>query len=172
MRLHFRNGDLDHEIEVVPAGDHWQATVGGETRTVQAEPDGDGGLLLDWEGRRRRVRVAAVGDERFVFCEGRVHRLRIHDPDTADEEAAAGGPGLRADMPGKVVRVLVAEGDRVEVGQPALIMESMKMETELAVGASGTVAAVHVASGDVVAQDDPLLDIDPDGPADEPGEEA
>lgn len=167
MRLHFRNGDLDHEIEVVPAGEHWQATIAGETRTVQAESDGDGGLLLHWNGRRRRVRVAAVGDERFVFCDGRVHRLRVHDPDTAEEAQDNGGPGLRADMPGKIVRVLVAEGDRVEAGGPALIMESMKMETELVVGVTGTVAAVHVAAGDVVAQDDPLLDIDPEEVGDE-----
>ena len=167
MRLHFRNGDLDHEIEVVPAGEHWQATVEGETRTVRAERHGDGGLLLEWEGRRRRVRVAAVGDERFVFCDGRVHRLRIFDPDTADEEVAGGGPGLRAGMPGTVVRVLVAEGEHVAAGQPAVIMESMKMETELTVGVSGTVAAIHVAAGEVVAQDDPLLDIDPDGEGDD-----
>lgn len=161
MRLHFRNGDEDHEIEVAPLGDRWRVTVDGETREIVARRDGAGGWLVDWEGRRRRLQVAAAGEERFVFAAGRVHRLHLFDPDAAEEEENSAGPGLRADMPGKVVRVLVAEGDTVLEGQPVLIIESMKMETERTAAVGGTVAKVHVVQGEVVAQGAALLDIEP-----------
>jgi biotin carboxyl carrier protein len=62
-----------------------------------------------------------------------------------------------------VVRVLVAEGAAVEAGQPLVIMESMKMETELVAGAAGTVARIHVTAGQVVAQGDPLVDVEQAG---------
>ena len=44
------------------------------------------------------------------------------------------GPGLTAAMPGKVVKVLVVAGDHVAAGQTVLILESMKMETEVTTG--------------------------------------
>jgi biotin carboxyl carrier protein len=64
-------------------------------------------------------------------------------------------------MPGKVVAVKVAVGQAVEVGQTVLIIESMKMETELAAAVAGTVAAVHVRDGQVVGQGEALVDIQP-----------
>ena len=51
---------LDHEIEVVPSGDRWQATLEGEPRSVAAGPDGDGGLLL--ETATEGVRVFHSGE--------------------------------------------------------------------------------------------------------------
>ena len=128
----------------------------------EAVSDGEGAWQVAWDGRRRHVRVAAQGDDRFVFADGRTHRLRLVDPDHADDAAASGGgPSLSADMPGKVVRVLVEPGRTVAVGEPLVILESMKMETELAAAVAGQVARVHVAAGQVVAQGDPLVDIEP-----------
>jgi biotin carboxyl carrier protein len=57
--------------------------------------------------------------------------------------------------------VPVVVGQTVTAGQTVVIMESMKMETELAAAVAGTVAVVHVAAGDVVAQGAPLIDIIP-----------
>jgi biotin carboxyl carrier protein len=53
-------------------------------------------------------------------------------------------------MPGRVIKVLVAPGDEVAVGQPVLVVEAMKMENELKAKTAGTVAEVHVAVGDTV----------------------
>ena len=64
-------------------------------------------------------------------------------------------------MPGKVVQTLVSEGEEVTEGQAVIIMESMKMETELLAAVSGEVAKVHVTAGQVVAQGDALVDIKP-----------
>ncbi|MFO7653171.1 MAG: acetyl-CoA carboxylase biotin carboxyl carrier protein subunit, partial [Candidatus Krumholzibacteriia bacterium] len=111
---------------------------------------------------RHRVFTARDGDERWAFVSGRTVRLRRRDPDSdVAEEVVAGGPNLVADMPGKVVKILVAEGDTVAAGQPVLIMESMKMETELAAALPGRVARIHVETGQTVAQGASLLDVEP-----------
>jgi biotin carboxyl carrier protein len=54
-------------------------------------------------------------------------------------------------MPGTVVRVLAAEGDRVEQRQPLVVLEAMKMETPLVSPYEAVVRRVHVAEGDRVA---------------------
>jgi biotin carboxyl carrier protein len=52
-----------------------------------------------------------------------------------------------APMPGKVLKVLVAIGDRVEARQGLIVVEAMKMENELTVSRAGTVAKIEVAEG-------------------------
>ncbi|MDX1698097.1 MAG: pyruvate carboxylase subunit B, partial [Thiohalobacterales bacterium] len=72
-------------------------------------------------------------------------------------------PGdVTASMPGTIIDVLVAAGDKVEAGSPVLITEAMKMETEIQAPIAGTVAAVHVAKGDTVNPDETLIEIDGD----------
>jgi biotin carboxyl carrier protein len=53
-------------------------------------------------------------------------------------------------MPGRVVRVLVAAGDRVGAGQPLVVVEAMKMENELRAPADGVVTKVGVEAGAAV----------------------
>lgn len=71
-----------------------------------------------------------------------------------DLSAATAGPvgpaPIIAPMPGLIVRVNVAAGDRVEAGQGVVVMEAMKMENELRATSAGTVRSVEVAPGTVV----------------------
>ena len=53
-------------------------------------------------------------------------------------------------MPGVVIRVLASEGDRVEPGQPLVVLEAMKMETPLVSPYEAVVRRVHVAEGERV----------------------
>lgn len=71
-------------------------------------------------------------------------------------------PGhVATSMPGNIVDVLVKEGDRVQAGQPVLVTEAMKMETEIQAPIAGTVTAVFVSKGDAVNPDEVLLEIAP-----------
>lgn len=166
MLLKLRDENGDHDVEVRAQADGWLVTPDGREPWEPVQAAGDGAwLVTDANGSRRRAWVVAHRDERLVFCDGRVHRLRRPDPEHAEEEDAAGGPNLRARMPGKVVRVLVAVGQEVAAGQPLVIMESMKMETELAAPLAGRIERIAVAEGQVVAQDDLLMAVSP-APAD------
>ena len=75
------------------------------------------------------------------------------DVDSAAHDHASGGgeTSVTAPMPGTVIRVDVAPGDRVEARRPLLVLEAMKMETPLTAPYDATVKAVHVEEGARVA---------------------
>ncbi len=75
----------------------------------------------------------------------------------------AGGEqsAVTAPMPGTVIRVHVAPGDRVEPRRPLVVLEAMKMETPLVAPYAAVVRAVHVAEGDAVAGGAVLVELDP-----------
>ncbi len=81
-------------------------------------------------------------------------------PLTGSKRPKATKPGdVVTSMPGTVIDVLVEVGGSVEAGDPVLVTEAMKMETEIQAPISGTVAAIHVAKGDSVNPDETLIEI-------------
>ena len=81
------------------------------------------------------------------------------EPAPAASSAPAGAHVQAAAMPGKIVDIHVAVGDRVEVNQPVMVLEAMKMENEVVAEAAGTIASVAVAKGDMVNPGDELFSI-------------
>jgi acetyl/propionyl-CoA carboxylase alpha subunit len=87
-------------------------------------------------------------------------------PDVDDLAHAASGPSggeqsaLTAPMPGTVIKVLTAPGDRVEHRQTLLVLEAMKMETPVVSPYAAVVRAVHVAEGDQVAGGAVLVELE------------
>ncbi|NOZ10596.1 MAG: sodium-extruding oxaloacetate decarboxylase subunit alpha [Gammaproteobacteria bacterium] len=67
---------------------------------------------------------------------------------------------VTSSMPGTIVDVSVAEGDKVSAGDPVLVIEAMKMENEVPAPISGIVKAVHVSKGDKVNPDEALIEIE------------
>lgn len=64
--------------------------------------------------------------------------------------APAGATTVEAPMPGKILNIKVSEGQAVKFGEVVVIMESMKMETEIVAPADGTVSKILVKAGDSV----------------------
>ncbi len=101
---------------------------------------------------------------------GEPFRLNLQAPPPVpapdvDAAAHAHGPGaeqsaLTAPMPGTVIRVLAAAGDRVEARQALVVLEAMKMETPLVSPYEATVRAVHVSEGDAVAAGTLLVELE------------
>jgi biotin carboxyl carrier protein len=76
-------------------------------------------------------------------------------------QAAEGKQELRAEMPGKIVKVLVNDGDTVEADQGLLVIEAMKMENELRSPIAGRITAVEVSEGDAVESGALLVIVEP-----------
>ncbi len=120
---------------------------------VAASPDR---VTLAEHGVSATYDVAVHGDQVEVDAPGSHVRLR-RVPRFVDPAAVAAAGSLLAPMPGTVVTVLVAEGDRVDAGTPVLVLEAMKMQHTVNAPASGTVieldvkAGVQVAAGEVLA---------------------
>jgi len=71
-------------------------------------------------------------------------------PTTAKVAAGAGEHSIDAPMPGKVIKLVAAEGQAVKAGEVLLILEAMKMQNEITADADGTVKKFNVAAGQSV----------------------
>jgi 3-methylcrotonyl-CoA carboxylase alpha subunit len=92
---------------------------------------------------------------RFTLCYKDPLNDLIH---SAGHEAVAGR--LTAPMPGKIIALLVAQGDTVEKGEPLLVMEAMKMEHTIVAPRAGKVDQLLYAVGDQVGEGEPLLTLE------------
>jgi biotin carboxyl carrier protein len=96
----------------------------------------------------------AHADGSSVSIAGRRFPVEVLDPRRWNRERnhhpAEGRQNIVATMPGKVVRVLVAVGDQVEIGQGIVVVEAMKMQNELKAAAAGRVVSMAAAPGATV----------------------
>ncbi|MCE2390114.1 MAG: hypothetical protein J4G09_01365 [Proteobacteria bacterium] len=161
-------GDETHRVEV--------REIGGDVYEVAVD-DRDP-VRVDVAKTPRTVYSLLIGPRQF---EGSVDerddgRFDVHvgtsayDVQVVDERrkllagsarGAGGTQELRAQMPGKIVKVLVAEGDSVERNQSLVIIEAMKMENELRSEVEGVVAQVAVSEGVTVETDELLVVVEP-----------
>lgn len=74
-----------------------------------------------------------------------------------------GAGELNAPMPGKILELMVKEGDEVTLGDPVAILEAMKMENELKAPLSGIVTTVVVNEGDSLDKNELILEIEASG---------
>lgn len=104
---------------------------------------------IEVDGHRRRVRLTSRDERFFVNIAGTSVALE-RSPRVREGAAAGGADGCVAPMPGKVLRVLVSDGQAVEEGDAVLVLEAMKMEHTLRAPHGGTVRDLRVAPGDQV----------------------
>lgn len=112
---------------------------------------------------------ASTGPESYaVSVDGKVYDVvvapggsieNIQQTKAAPTASSAGGESLKAPLAGNIFKVLVNEGDEVEEGEVVVIMEAMKMETEIRATKAGEISAVHTKEGDSVAVGDILLSL-------------
>jgi biotin carboxyl carrier protein len=124
------------ELDVAPAGSQLSVRMDGCVIDVTARgnlPD----LDIVASGMRASVRVES---ER-----GRSVRRTRTPPAGPDGTFVVKSP-----MPGRVVRVLVAKGDRIKAGQGVVVLEAMKMENEVRSATAGTVLDIPVSAGTAV----------------------
>lgn len=85
---------------------------------------------------------------------------KVAAPKAPAKEAVAAGAGehsIDAPMPGKIVKVLVEEGQSIKAGDVLLVLEAMKMQNEITADADGTVKAVNVEAGQNVKVKESLV---------------
>lgn len=165
----------------VESGDTQSAASAGPERALAAQllrPAQHGRpALIQVEGRAFRVlvqgetvaaqpatasaRVRVDGEALRVQLETELQR-RVRPVASA---ARSAGTRVAAPMPGRVVKVSVNVGDRVEAGTPLLSVEAMKMENELQAPSAGVVASISVRVGSTVESEQELVLISPE-PAD------
>ena len=81
------------------------------------------------------------------------------DSESQQSASVSAGETLNAPLAGNVFKVLVNEGDHVEAGDVVIVMEAMKMETEIRAVSSGEIVSINVREGDSVTVGDILLSL-------------
>jgi 3-methylcrotonyl-CoA carboxylase alpha subunit len=157
QQITYQLGEADVIVGYRPIGAEQgggiELAIGGKpTRVSRFGVDGDRVWFVEHGGHRRTARVARAGAKTWVMAEGQLYAL-VEQPRFAEPGAGAVAGGLTAPMPGKVVRVLVTEGQEVAANAPLVVLEAMKMEHTVRSLVAGTVRAIHVAVGDQVDGD-------------------
>ena len=130
-------------------------TVNGEKYDVEVERVGGGSSPLS---RRPMERTARPREAAPVAQSAPVPQAAAPAPAAAP--AAAGSAGaVVSPMPGTILEVKVKEGDSVSIGQVVVILEAMKMETEIVSEVAGSVSAIRVKKGDAVDTDAVLVEV-------------
>ncbi|MEP6473595.1 MAG: biotin/lipoyl-containing protein [Gemmatimonadota bacterium] len=134
---------------------HLSAVIGTPLRHLLMD---NRSMTLAIEGSRGRWQVAYHGDRREIeVLDERARHIRSL---TGQAGKARGAGALKAPMPGLVVRIAVADGQKVEAGAGLVVLEAMKMENELRAAAAGTVRAVKVTPGQAVEKGQVLIEFD------------
>ncbi len=155
MKFIARQEGNDIEVEVVRHGAGYTVRIGD--RTLEAD-------LVDIGRYLRSLRLSDGTQLALVHHrDGNTHEISfgnatitvdIIDPLAAKrrrrEDEMGGGGVVKALMPGRVVRLLVSQGEAVRKGAGLLILEAMKMENEIQAPADGTVDTIFVEPGQTV----------------------
>lgn len=174
----------EHVVDVDDKpGDKLRVTVGGkEVRAdvvPRAEEDtsvraGRGSTSVIVDGKAIELWLESDPPDVGVIASGRRFFARVESErmrsQAAARPASKGEGSVRSPMPGRVVRVLVAEGDVVAQGAPVIVVEAMKMENELTAGCAGKVAKIVTpvgsnVEGGAVLVEIALVETTPDGAA-------
>jgi biotin carboxyl carrier protein len=157
-------GDQTVEIEFEQRGSLIEAKIGDRTYILEATAVEPGVYWLNWNHRSIEVTVSSHSDGFTASIGANKVAIEILDARNALKKAAqhgqAGVIDLKAPMPGKIVKVLVAEGAEVNANQGLLVMEAMKMQNELKSPKKGIVRKLAVSEGLAVNSGDLLVSVE------------
>jgi biotin carboxyl carrier protein len=167
MKLHATLAGVETDVEIKEQDGRVLASVADRSYELEVHRRRDG-YLLKSDSRVFDCRVEGEptsGNVVDVFVGAEHYSITLTDPKRLRGAAVAGAHGdgaarITAPMPGKVVRLLVNVGDRVEPGAGIVVVEAMKMQNEMKSPKAGTVAAIEVEVGATVDGGDVLAIIE------------
>ncbi|MCZ6869787.1 MAG: sodium-extruding oxaloacetate decarboxylase subunit alpha [Gammaproteobacteria bacterium] len=146
----------------------------GDADSFEPHPDAESTREVDAAGARAKSSKAAA-DVYTVSVEGRTFLVEVAEGDqiSAMSEVASidlpsgsqpagqrvNGVTVPAALAGNILKLVAGDGAHVDAGDVVIVLEAMKMETEVTAPRSGIVARLHVAEGDSVAVGQPLFDL-------------
>jgi biotin carboxyl carrier protein len=158
--------DKKHHVELTRGEKTWLCRVEGQQIEVDAELTARDVLSVLVGGKAYEVkRERSLQGELHMVIGSARYAVDVQDPRSLRTRRAvagieAGPQKVKAPMPGKIVRVLVAEKEEVKAGQGVIVMEAMKMQNEMKSPKDGKVQKILTAEGSAVNAGDTLAIIE------------
>jgi geranyl-CoA carboxylase alpha subunit len=151
-----------HEVEIVRERDgDYVASLDGGAYRFEVDALGRDVLHFRSNGLMESARFFRDGDRLYLLHRGITLAVRDLTLAAPTATAATGSDGkVRAAMNGRVVAVLVKQGERVAAGQPVMTLEAMKMEHVHTAPIAGTIFAIDVAEGEQVTTGKIVVEIE------------
>jgi biotin carboxyl carrier protein len=159
--------ERSYQVELERTASGYECKVDGEPFTLDVVTTAPNTLSILHQGRsfevtREVARESSSTGETHIRVGAQHFRAEVRDPRSlrsrrAHSTAGTGPARICAPMPGKVVRLLAAEGDEVEAGQGLVVVEAMKMQNEIQSPKPGKVAKIAVREASAVNAGDLLV---------------
>lgn len=166
MKLQAQIGDDKHEVEIKRDGDRVVAEIDGRKYEIEASEPEPNVFLLKNDGKIFQAFVSPRSSQPMAVRVGTDEiDITLIDPKRLRASAGAGEHAgglaeIKTAMPGKVVRILISQGDAVEKGDGIIVVEAMKMQNEMRSPKDGKVSEIRVAEGETVGAGDVLVVIE------------
>jgi biotin carboxyl carrier protein len=167
MELEFNIKEKIHKLQLEFKEGQYRINLGDKQYVVDSSLISENCLSLLVNGKAFTAyfvetdgkKYISIGGEQFCIQEAKADSVTASGGDSAAVEEA---PIAASPMPGKVVKILVKLGDKVDKGQGLVIVEAMKMENEIKSPVKGKVEKVNFKAGDLVDAAQPIVEIKPE----------
>ena len=159
----------EFDVKVEAVGDSFSINLNGRKKSVVAESLGGSRLLLLVDNHPSEIDIRASDYEsrRLVFVKGTEIEVEIEDFRLAQAKKVAGMTStstvarhIKSPMPGLILEVKVSKGERVQMHQPLVVIEAMKMENIIKAPADAIVKNISVTPGQSVEKNDLLIEFE------------
>jgi biotin carboxyl carrier protein len=150
----------NYRLDLNREDSRWSCRLNGNEVEVDAVPARPDVLSLRIGNKAYEVKCERVAGEMHLWVGSERFAAEVRDPRSLRGRVRAvddhGPKKLTAPMPGKIVRLLVSQGDEVEAGAGVLVVEAMKMQNEIKSPKKGTIQKILVSGGAAVNAGDVL----------------
>ncbi|HEX9911725.1 MAG TPA: acetyl-CoA carboxylase biotin carboxyl carrier protein subunit [candidate division Zixibacteria bacterium] len=153
------------KVNLEKKGDKYFVDFGNRKKEFDCQVISPNCLSLEIDGKIQTVYLAEAENKRYIFVQGESFVLQEKDATRAkrkEEESglAEGKQMVCAPMPGRILKILVSEGEKVKKKQSLVIVEAMKMEHEIKSALDGIVKKVNFQENQMVDTEEPIMELE------------
>ena len=159
MTYTFRFQGQAYKVELEEDDKQINIEIDGKKVPVEFQKIEDNLYSILYEGKSITLGVVKKGNSSQIFLNGDLYELEsVSERDKRkSSQIASGMQEIKSPMPSRVVKILKAQGDAVELDEGVAVVEAMKMESELKSPIKGEVKDIFVSEGDAVEAGTVLL---------------
>ncbi|MFH0930810.1 MAG: biotin/lipoyl-containing protein [Candidatus Zixiibacteriota bacterium] len=165
MEFEFLLEDKTYKISIEKKGEKYSVDFGNKKKEFDCQVISPNCLSMEIDGKIQTVYLAETENKRYIFIQGEQFVIQEKETTRAkrkEEESglSEGKQLICAPMPGRILKILVSEGEKVKKKQSLAIVEAMKMEHEIKSALDGIVKKVNFKENQMVDTEEPIMELE------------